>query len=91
MTLIEERTTRDGWELERLMPLLTGLDEVMPWVKQWHSEVDPETGLSPVVAYEGYLQQQVERYPGLSRDELANWRPPKKGRGPGPGKKKADE
>ncbi|SFO66007.1 hypothetical protein SAMN04489713_108197 [Actinomadura madurae] len=91
VTLIEERTTRDGWELERLMPLLAGLDEVMPWVKQWYSEVDPETGLSPAVAYEGYLQQQVERYPGLSRDELAKWRPPKKGRGRGPGKKKADE
>lgn len=73
------------------MPLLAGLDEVMPWVKQWYSEVDPETGLSPAVAYEGYLQQQVERYPGLSRDELAKWRPPKKGRGRGPGKKKADE
>ncbi|XNL76738.1 hypothetical protein K8Z49_40670 [Actinomadura madurae] len=53
--------------------------------------MDPETGLSPAVAYEGYLQQQVERYPGLSRDELAKWRPPKKGRGRGPGKKKADE
>ncbi|WP_207947171.1 BREX-2 system adenine-specific DNA-methyltransferase PglX [Actinomadura sp. 7K507] len=78
VTLIEERTTEDGWELERLMPLLAGLDEVLPWVKQWHSEVDPMTGLSPAVAYEGYLQQQVERYPGLSREELAQWRPPKK-------------
>ncbi|MFI0411530.1 BREX-2 system adenine-specific DNA-methyltransferase PglX [Actinomadura sp. 3N508] len=80
VTLIEERTTRDGWELERLMPLLAGLDEVLPWVKQWHSDVDPETGLSPAVAYEGYLSQQVERYPELSREELAKWRPPKKGK-----------
>ncbi len=91
VTLIEERTTRDGWELERLMPLLAGLDEVLPWVKQWHSEVDPETGLSPAVAYEGYLQEQVEKYPGLSREELAKWRPPKKTRGRGTRKKKADE
>ncbi|GAA4240572.1 BREX-2 system adenine-specific DNA-methyltransferase PglX [Actinomadura meridiana] len=80
VTLIEERTTRDGWELERLMPLLAGLDEVLPWVKQWHSDVDPVTGLSPAVAYEGYLSQQVERYPELSREELATWRPPKKGK-----------
>ncbi|WP_329094367.1 BREX-2 system adenine-specific DNA-methyltransferase PglX [Actinomadura citrea] len=87
VTLIEERTTRDGWGLERLMPLLAGLDEVLPWVKQWHSEVDPETGLSPAVAYEGYLQQQVEKYPGLSREELAKWRPQKKPRGRGPRKK----
>ncbi|MFI0483117.1 BREX-2 system adenine-specific DNA-methyltransferase PglX [Actinomadura sp. 9N215] len=80
VTLIEERTSRDGWELERLMPLLAGLDEVLPWVKQWHSDVDPATGLSPAVAYEGYLSQQVERYPELSREELAKWRPPKKGK-----------
>ncbi|WP_301174159.1 BREX-2 system adenine-specific DNA-methyltransferase PglX [Actinomadura geliboluensis] len=91
VTLIEERTTRDGWELDRLMPLLAGLDEVLPWVKQWYGEVDPETGLSPAVAYEGYLQEQVEKYPGLSREELAKWRPLKKTRGRGARKKKADE
>ncbi|WP_242884430.1 BREX-2 system adenine-specific DNA-methyltransferase PglX [Actinomadura litoris] len=87
--LIEERTTRDGWELERLMPLLAGLDEVLPWVKQWHGDVDPATGLSPAVAYEGYLQQQLERH-ALPREELAKWRPAKKARGRAASKKAAE-
>lgn len=76
MTLIEERTTQDGWELERLLPLLAGLDEVLPWVKQWHGEIDPMFGMSPADAYDGYLQQQLERH-GLPREELTRWRPPK--------------
>lgn len=90
-TLVDERTTRDGWELERLMRLLVGLDEVLPWVKQWHGDIDPMTGLSPAVAYEGYLQEQLERH-GLPREELAKWRPPAKQKGGrAAGKKKAAE
>ena len=29
---------QDGWDADRLMPLLAGLAEVMPWVRQWHGE-----------------------------------------------------
>ncbi|MBE1530873.1 BREX-2 system adenine-specific DNA-methyltransferase PglX [Actinomadura algeriensis] len=77
-TLIDERTTRDDWGLEQLMPLLAGLDEVLPWVKQWHGDVDPDTGLNPAVVYEGYIQQQLELHRSLPREELAKWRPPKR-------------
>src|SRR5262249_32283084 len=30
----------EGWTKERLTPLLAGLLEVLPWLKQWHNEVD---------------------------------------------------
>ena len=44
MTLIEDRSTRDGWGVEKLTPLIAGLAEVMPWVRQWHAGTDPVPG-----------------------------------------------
>ncbi len=31
-----------GWPLPRLLPLLAGLQELIPWLKQWHNEVHPD-------------------------------------------------
>ena len=31
-----------GWPLPRLLPLLAGLLELIPWLKQWHNDVHPE-------------------------------------------------
>jgi hypothetical protein len=47
ITLIEERSGIDGWGVDKIIPLLAGLLEVMPWVRQWHNEVDPAFGASP--------------------------------------------
>ena len=38
--IIQERE-QEGWDDERLVPLVAGLAELQPWVEQWHSEVDP--------------------------------------------------
>ena len=46
VALIEERSSADGWAA-RLTPLLAGLAEVMPWVRQWHDEVDPVSARPP--------------------------------------------
>jgi hypothetical protein len=80
MSLIEDRTTRHGWEKDRLAPLIAGLAEVLPWVKQWHGDVDPEFGMSPADAYASYLEDQQLRH-GLTADDLTAWRPPKPTRG----------
>jgi hypothetical protein len=85
-TLIEERSTRDGWEEERLIPLLAALAEVLPWVKQWHGEIDPAFGTSPAEAYADYLEAQQLKH-GLTTEALQAWRPEKKstrGRKPKP-------
>jgi hypothetical protein len=86
MTLIEERSTRDGWEKDRLIPLIAGLAEVLPWVKQWHGEIDDAYGMSPADAYTGYLEDQQLKH-GLTTEALTAWRPEKKtarGRKPKP-------
>ena len=33
-----------GWPPERLQPLLAGLLELVPWLEQWHNELDPAYG-----------------------------------------------
>jgi hypothetical protein len=79
MTLIDERVTKDGWDGPRLIPLIAALAEVMPWVRQWHSEVDAEFGTSPAQAYDTYLDEQKLTY-GFSDDDLRGWKPPPRGR-----------
>jgi hypothetical protein len=68
------------WDIDRLKPLLAGLAEVMPWVRQWHHEVDDRFGASPADAYDTYLTSQREKH-GLSEDDLRTWNPPKPTRG----------
>ncbi|GDY34024.1 hypothetical protein GTS_56570 [Gandjariella thermophila] len=72
--LITQRRTDDGWDKERVAPLLAGLAELLPWVKQWHGEVDPIYGASPGEIYEGFLDGQLAEL-DLARDDLARWRP----------------
>jgi hypothetical protein len=84
VTLIEERSA-DGWDTERLVPLLAGLAELTPWVRQWHSDIDAAYGQSPADAYDAYLTAWCEQH-GLPLEAIHDWtappvrrgRPPKK-------------
>jgi hypothetical protein len=80
ITLIEERSATDGWDISRLKPLLAGLAELMPWVRQWHGQVDDHFGTSPADAYDTYLTSQREKY-GLAEEDLHSWHPPQPARG----------
>jgi hypothetical protein len=80
MTIIEDRTTRDGWDAARLIPLIAGLAEVMPWVRQWHGGIDPAFGMSPADAYADYLEDQQLRH-GVTASDLTAWEPQPTGRG----------
>ena len=44
-TIIGDREA-EGWPDERLIPLVAGLAELLPWVEQWHAEIDPLYGVS---------------------------------------------
>ena len=80
MTLIDSRSAQDGWDAGKLTPLVAGLAEVMPWVRQWHGETDPGYGTSPADAYAAYLEDRRMAY-GLAQDDLRRWAPPKAARG----------
>jgi hypothetical protein len=78
--LIEERTTADGRSRDLIVPLLAGLVEVMPWVRQWHGEADSAFGQSIADVLDDYLAAQLDRYQ-LTTDTLSSWTAPPVRRG----------
>ena len=46
-----------GWD--RLIPLLAGLAELLPWLKQWHNEPDPALGERMGDYFEGFVQDEA--------------------------------
>ncbi|MEX5710023.1 BREX-2 system adenine-specific DNA-methyltransferase PglX [Parafrankia sp. FMc6] len=73
-TLIVERQDSDGWGAAKLTPLLAGLREVMPWVRQWHNDIDPVYDGSPAEVYDAFLAEAMGRH-ALTADALTGWRP----------------
>ncbi|MFG2627363.1 BREX-2 system adenine-specific DNA-methyltransferase PglX [Streptomyces sp. NPDC048473] len=80
INVINDRTEQAGWETPRLTPLIAGIQELMPWVHQWHGEYDAEWDGAPAEEYQAYLDEQRAKY-GLSAEDLRAWRPEKKTRG----------
>ncbi|MFW3386019.1 UNVERIFIED_CONTAM: BREX-2 system adenine-specific DNA-methyltransferase PglX [Kocuria sp. CPCC 205274] len=75
-----DRMTADGARDDRLVPVLAGLHGLMPWVQQWHADLDPAYGVS----LGDFAAQEVEQRRarlGVSFDDLVAWRPPKATRG----------
>jgi len=72
--LVTARRDEEGWGADRLTPLLAGLAEQLPWVAQWHPEVDPRFGATPAEIYGGFLTEARGRLQ-LTEDDLAGWRP----------------
>jgi hypothetical protein len=78
--LYHQRSTQEGWDAERLTALLAGLAELVPWLRQWHNDVDPNLGQGLGDYFADYLAAQCHSH-GLSPDDLAAWRPPAPARG----------
>jgi len=64
----------EGWEPARLQPLLAGLLELVPWLKQWHNEVDPVYG-ERMGDYYGAFVSDEARSLGFTLDDLHAWKP----------------
>lgn len=78
--LIDARIKGDAWGTERIVPLLAGVREVMPWVKQWHSEYDDEWGDAPFEELEAEFQRLLREHT-VSEAQLEAWRPVRTTRG----------
>lgn len=77
-SLYQKRKTEEGWTTERLTPMLAGLLELLPWVKQWHNEPDPEfDGQRMGDFFEQFLDGECQAL-GLTHADLEAWRPTKK-------------
>ena len=74
---------REGWDSRRLTPILAGLDQLLPWIHQWHPEIDPEFGDTAGQSYQSLLENDAHEL-GLTLEDVRGWQPPAKG-----GKRKA--
>lgn len=68
-----------------VLPLVAGLAELQPWVRQWHGEMDEDYGMSLAEFTDEQLATYLQDL-DVTRAELAAWRPaagtrgrPKKG------------
>ena len=72
---IQEKT--GGGEDPRLEILLACLCEILPWLKQWHNDVDPEFNERMGDFYEMFIADEAHRM-GKTVEEIAKWTPPSK-------------
>ena len=53
-----EEAKDSGWDLERYLPILAGLQELVPWLKQWHNELDPTYGIGMGDFFADYVVEE---------------------------------
>lgn len=68
---------REGWDAKRLTPLLAGLDQLLPWIHQWHKEIDAEFGETAGQSFQTMLEHDAHEL-GLTMEDIRNWTPPEK-------------
>jgi hypothetical protein len=64
--------TEEGWEAERLKPILAGVLDLREWLKQWHDDVDPEMGLKLGTYFSEFAEAQCQEL-GFSTQEVLSW------------------
>jgi uncharacterized protein DUF7008/Eco57I restriction-modification methylase len=66
--------TNEGWSEERRVPLLAGLLELVPWLLQWHNEIDPAYGVRMGDYFKSFVEEEAR---GMDKtiDEIRGWRP----------------
>lgn len=69
-----EMKDNEGWEPARLQPLLAGLLDLVPWLEQWHNEIDPAYGERMGTYYRGFVNEEA-RALGFTLDDLRAWKP----------------
>jgi hypothetical protein len=70
-----EASSQEGWTKEKALPLLVALQDRVPWVKQWHNEVDPEFQQRMGHYYERFVLNQSQNF-GCTLTEIEGWTPP---------------
>jgi hypothetical protein len=71
-TFYQARKDKDGWPVERLVPLLAGLQELLPSLLQWYNGAD-EGGMGDY--FSEFIRDEA-RALGLTEEAVAAWTPP---------------
>jgi hypothetical protein len=62
VNLVNDRASHAAWTGERIAPLLNGLDEIMPWLRQWHGAYDAEWEGVPADDFSAFLTEQRGKF-----------------------------
>jgi hypothetical protein len=73
-TYYQRMRTEEGWEPERLKPILAGLLELKSWLLQWHNDLDPEMGERLGEYFVRYAESQCQEL-GFSPEVVRAWQP----------------
>lgn len=73
----QQMKTNEGWGPTRLVPLLAGIVELLPWLMQWHNEVDPAYGIGMGDFFKGFVEEEA-RALGLTLNKIREWTPSEK-------------
>jgi len=71
----ERVKNHEGWTPERRVPLLTGILELLPWLKQWHNEIDPEYHERMGDFFQQFVEDEA-RAMEMTLNEIRAWTPP---------------
>jgi hypothetical protein len=65
---------QEGWTFERRVPLLTGILELIPWLKQWHNAIHPEYKERMGNFFQQFVEDEA-RAMELTMDQVRGWIP----------------
>ncbi|MEQ8638590.1 BREX-2 system adenine-specific DNA-methyltransferase PglX [Gimesia maris] len=74
---VEVQEQFGGRDDPRLIPLLACLEELLPWLKQWHHDLDPEFNQRMDEVFAGFITAEAKALE-MTLEEIKNWQPPKK-------------
>lgn len=74
---VEVQEQFGGRDDPRLIPLLACQIELLPWLKQWHHDLDPEFNQRMDEVFAGFITAEAKALE-MTTEEIKNWQPPKK-------------
>lgn len=74
--LYQRRKSEDGWQKDRLVPLLAGIDERVPWLLQWHNEPSADFGGMKLGEFFRDFVASEAHTLGVAVGDLRKWTPP---------------
>lgn len=79
LDLVSELIRRPDWTVYQLAPLLAGIQELLPWVRQWEAQEGSGRKAGYADEFQHHLDDLRTSY-GLSRHDVAAWRPRRESR-----------
>jgi hypothetical protein len=71
----ERVKNHEGWTPDRRVPLLTGILELIPWLKQWHNEIHPEYHERMGDFFQQFVEDEA-RTMEMTLNDIRAWSPP---------------